>query len=585
MINYSVRMLPGWRPTMQRKNAMNKLTFKQKLWLPLIASLLCLCAISIFHVMEARDLRFTERRADLADVAKASLKIVEGFAAEAAAGTLTEAEAKIRAKAVLKNIRYGEDGYVVIAGMDSRPIQNPAKPENDGRDLSSFTDPKGFHVFREISSMGASAAGEGFLRYFWIRPGNTEPSEKLSRVVSYKPWGWVLLTGLYVDDINTAFYTSLKTVALMVAAVCLLLSAIVLTVNRSLHRTIGGSPEYAAEVAMKIAGKDLSIKVHTDANDNHSLLFAMRTMQENLSHMIGEIRGSAQTIAAASSQIATGNLDLSSRTEMQASSLEETAASMEELASAVKQNADGAEQAKQLTLRVRGDSELGSKVSAEATEAMASITQASKQIGEIVTLIDEIAFQTNLLALNAAVEAARAGDQGRGFAVVAAEVRNLAQRSAAAAKDIKSLVVSTVASVDVGATLVGRTGTVLSEISAGVRSVNAIVEEIAAACQEQAAGISQVNNAVVTLDDVTQQNAALVEEASAASKNASDLSQELLRKVSFFSVTGAAPSVQARTEPQVPEAPVRRSMSVVMSAMAPRSLAVAGGDQGMWREF
>ncbi|UPG92750.1 methyl-accepting chemotaxis protein [Luteibacter aegosomatissinici] len=289
-------------------------------------------------------------------------------------------------------------------------------------------------------------------------------------------------------------------------------------------------------------------------------LKTLSTMDLKLAGIVADIRDIAEDVSGAASDISQGNEDLSQRTQEQASSLEETAASMEELAATVRQNADGAVRARDLARRLLETSSEGRTVSAQATEAMTAITAASRQIGEIVVLIDEIAFQTNLLALNAAVEAARAGDQGRGFAVVAAEVRSLAQRSGTAAREIKALVSDTVDKVSDGAALVGRTNDALEGIAHGSREVSAIVEEIAAASEEQSAGIEQVNNAVTTLDDVTQQNAALVEEASAASRATAELAARLLQQVSFFSIAGhvakarpeKAPAQAAPTQPVPP---------------------------------
>jgi methyl-accepting chemotaxis protein len=525
---------------------MKQLSFKQKLWLPLAASLACLCAISVLHVADARDLRYAERKADLANLAKAALKIVEGLSAQAAAGNMSEAEAQSRAKSALKSMRYGEDGYVVIIGMDARPIQNPARPENDGKDLSGFTDPKGFHVFAEIARTAASAAGEGYLSYLWVRPGSTQPSEKLSRVVSYKPWGWAVMTGLYVDDIEAAFYHSLGRVGAMVGAVGLLLSALVIAVNRSLQRTIGGSPEYAAEMAMRIAGNDLSVAVATDGQDRHSLLFAMRTMQENLAAMIGKIRGSAETIAAASSQIASGNLDLSSRTEMQAGSLEETAASMEQLTQAVAHNADHSMQADALAKAAAGVAKRGGQAVREVVGTMGAINASATRIEAIIGTIDGIAFQTNILALNAAVEAARAGEEGRGFAVVASEVRNLAQRSAAAAREIKSLIEAAVRNIGDGTSMVERAGATMQEVVSSVDSVSTVMSAITAASSEQRTGIGHVNAAIGEMDGVTQQNAALVEQAAAAAASLRDQAASLSDMVGSFRLPAqpAAPGAE-----------------------------------------
>ncbi|TAL86944.1 MAG: HAMP domain-containing protein [Rhodanobacter sp.] len=309
---------------------------------------------------------------------------------------------------------------------------------------------------------------------------------------------------------------------------------------RSITRSLGT----AMRVADNIAAGRLENPIEITTRDELGrLLQSLSRMDSKLAGIVREVRGSSASVGTAARQIAQGNDDLSQRTQEQASSLEETASSMEEMTATVKQNADNASHANQLARSAREQAERGGEVASKAVLAMGEVNTSSRKIADIVSLIDEIAFQTNLLALNAAVEAARAGEQGRGFAVVASEVRNLAQRAAGAAKEIKTLIADSVEKVTVGTELVGQSGRTLEDIVGSVRKVTEIVAEIAAASQEQSSGIDQVNTAVMQMDEVTQQNAALVEEASAASRAMQEQAEVLQRQVAFFTVAdGAAAS-------------------------------------------
>ena len=387
-------------------------------------------------------------------------------------------------------------------------------------------------------------------------------------------------------------YAWSRNLMLALASFAVLIGAgIAWLITRSITRPIG----QAVQVAEKVAAGDISSRIEVASKDETGrLMHALREMNESLARIVSEVRTGTDTIATASAQIASGNQDLSSRTEEQASSLEQTAASMEELTSTVKQNADNARQANQLAVSASEVAVKGGSVVSQVVDTMGSINASSKKIVDIIGVIDGIAFQTNILALNAAVEAARAGEQGRGFAVVASEVRSLAQRSAAAAKEIKTLIGDSVEKVEEGSKQVEEAGRTMEEIVGSVKRVTDIMGEITAASQEQTSGIEQINQAITQMDQVTQQNAALVEEASAAAQSLQEQASSLVQAVSIFKLdANAVATVRpgfTRITPipkparPAPKRPAKALPTRKEPAGAPQ-LAMAGDGKGDWTEF
>ena len=353
-------------------------------------------------------------------------------------------------------------------------------------------------------------------------------------------------------------------------------------------RTVARPVKNAIEIARVVTGGDLTQRIEVNASGEVGLLLqALKEMNESLAGIVGEVRGTTESITTASQEIAQGNSDLSQRTEQQASSLEETASSMEELTSTVKQNTENARHANQLAANASEIAVKGGQVVNDVVKTMASISTSSKKIGDIISVIEGIAFQTNILALNAAVEAARAGEQGRGFAVVAAEVRNLAQRSATAAKEIKALIDDSVDKVDAGTRQVDEAGATMNEIVAAVKRVTDIMAEIAAASDEQSTGIEEVNQAITQMDEVTQQNAALVEEAAAAAESMQGQSEALKQAVSFFKLAsdkGRTQIIIAR--PSTKPGNVNPASKTLAPPKGERKLPKAEVDKdGEWKEF
>jgi methyl-accepting chemotaxis protein len=505
-------------------------TISRKLGLLILSAILGVAVITALMLVSERQILMTERQDSVRQAVEVAHGILTHYQDLALKGAMTQADAKQQAMQQIKTLRYNGTEYFWINDMQHRMVMHPNNPELEGTDQTDSKDPNGLQLFVEFVNI-VKANGGGVVAYEWPKPGSDKPVPKISYVKGFAPWQWIIGSGVYVETVKAMVLSRVINVAIGSALLMLLLIGVGLVIARSITRPIGR----AVEIAEAIAAGNLTSDIQVRTNDETGkLMHALKVMNDNLAKIVGNVRDSTDAITTASQQIAAGNMDLSSRTEQQASALEETAASMEELTATVKQNSDNAQQAHQLALSASDVAGKGGSAVSQVVDTMDSINGSSRKVFDIIGVIDGIAFQTNILALNAAVEAARAGEQGRGFAVVATEVRNLAQRAAAAAKEIKALIGDSVDKVEMGSKQVVEAGKTMEEIVNSIKRVTEIVTEITAAGREQSSGIQQITEAVTQMDDVTQRNAALVEEAAAASVSLQERAASLSEVVSVF---------------------------------------------------
>lgn len=547
---------------------LQNITVTRRLGGLVLLATLSILGLALSLSFSERSLLIQERQNAVRQNVEIAHGLLQQFQAQAAQGAITNEEAQKRALQTISKLRYSGGEYFWINDMQPRMVMHPVRPQLDGQDLTENKDPTGQRLFVNFVDI-VKKEGAGYHRYLWPMPGSDAPVEKVSYVMGFEPWGWVIGSGVYIDTVHAAFAERLRWAigGSLLLAVLLLVAGWV--ISRSILQQLGAEPARLLAITQQMAQGNLSTSLAGQTNTS-SVVYGLESMRANVADIVQGVRSGAERVAMASQEIAQGNHDLSVRTEEQASALEQTAASMEQLGSTIRQNADSARQANQLAVNASQVAQQGGQVVQEVVSTMRGINDASQRIADIIGVIDGIAFQTNILALNAAVEAARAGEQGRGFAVVASEVRSLAQRSAEAAKEIKTLITASVERVSQGSALADRAGSTMSDVVSAIRHVNDIVGEISAASAEQSTGVTQVSEAVGQMDRNTQQNAALVEQSAAAAASLQTQAEQLVQAVSVFQLAHYTPSAFAHpgtSAPQSPAAHLQRPTKPTLRAL------------------
>ncbi|SSC66747.1 methyl-accepting chemotaxis protein [Ciceribacter selenitireducens] len=599
---------------------MKNLSISIRLYLLVALALCVLVATLTFSLFYSYNSLADERRAGLASIDQTALAVFSKYYKMEQDGVLKREEAQAKALEVIGAMRYGKDGYLWVNDMQPVMIMHPIKPELNGKDLSQNKDPNGKHIFMEFVKT-VKANKEGFVDYYWPKPGFEAPVLKFSHVVGFEPWGWIVGTGVYADDLAAMFYSNAWSFGAIIAASVIVILSCAYAVVRSVvgpiarlksamgriaqekvdteivdadrRDEIGGMADALIvlrdsvrdRIDMRGREAEQQQKIDAERQNNETVLRTASERQDHAIHQIGDalerlaqgdltvsvgeigaeydklrrdfnaavaalssvmgsINQTSNVVSDSAGDISEATNNLSRRTEQQAAALEETAAALDEITVAVRTASERANEARDMVAETKKSANRSGEIVRNAVDAMGRIESSSARINQIISVIDEIAFQTNLLALNAGVEAARAGEAGRGFAVVAQEVRELAQRSANAAKEIKTLISASAAEVGNGVALVRSTGEALVEIEKLVNQVNDHVNSIATASREQATGLQEINTSVNHMDQMTQQNAAMVEETSAAGQTLAEESRhlrQLLSRLKLEADTSAQP--------------------------------------------
>lgn len=451
-----------------------------------VINIVCFSFLCAWVIPKLKEKTYEARYLKTRHVVESVWGVLDYYAKQAKADSMPLDQAKQEAIGVIKNLRYEKDDYFWI--NDTRPymVMHPFKPELNGKDLSGFRDPNGKRLFVAFVEV-CKTDGSGFVDYFWPKPGEPQPVRKISYVKAFPEWGWVIGSGIYLDDVDKELNSTMRVLYTVMAI--LILGSLVL--SYTLARSIARPLDKAASNVVKI------------------------------------LDGSVEKLISASGEVSTASQSLAEGATEQASSLEETSSSLDEMASMTRQSADNATQADSLMQEARRVIGEANDSMTQLTTSMNEISRASQETSKIIRTIDEIAFQTNLLALNAAVEAARAGEAGAGFAVVAEEVRNLAMRAAEAAKNTADLIEGTVKKINDGSELVNKTGNAFAEVATSSLKVGELISEISGASTEQAHGVEQINQAIAEMDRVVQRNAENAEKSSAAAKEVNTEAEEL----------------------------------------------------------